>query len=129
MLNASSHFQVTDTPGLLNRKDADRNAMERLTLACLQYLPTSVLFVTDLTGQCGTTPADQWAIRGALKADFSNKPWVDVFSKADLLVDVFGEADAEGEPCVQQVGIQSSLSFCVLSGIRAVGFCAAQKQA
>lgn len=36
--------QVTDTPGLLNRKDEERNAMERLTLASLQYLPTAVRF-------------------------------------------------------------------------------------
>ena len=37
--------------------------MEHLTLACLQHLPTAVLFVTDLTGECGTTVANQWAIR------------------------------------------------------------------
>lgn len=37
--------------------------MERLTLACLQHLPTAVLFVADLTGACGTTVANQWAIR------------------------------------------------------------------
>ena len=37
--------------------------MERLTLACLQHLPTAVLFVADLTGQCGTSVTDQWRIR------------------------------------------------------------------
>lgn len=41
---------MTDTPGLLNRRDEDRNAMERLTLACMAHLPTSILFVLDLTG-------------------------------------------------------------------------------
>lgn len=56
-------MQVTDTPGLLNRADEDRNAMERLTLASLQHLPTAVLFVADLTGECGTSVADQWQIR------------------------------------------------------------------
>lgn len=54
---------TTDTPGLLNRAEEDRNAMERLTLACLQHLPTAVLFVVDLTGECGTTVANQWHIR------------------------------------------------------------------
>lgn len=44
------HVQVTDTPGLLNRAEADRNAMERLTIACMAHLPTSILFVLDLTG-------------------------------------------------------------------------------
>jgi nucleolar GTP-binding protein len=42
--------QVTDTPGLLLRPDEYRNKMELLTLAALQYLPSSVMFVADLTG-------------------------------------------------------------------------------
>lgn len=37
--------------------------MERLTLACLQHLPTAVLYVADLTGECGTSVAAQWQIR------------------------------------------------------------------
>ncbi len=85
--------QVTDTPGLLRRPDDDRNAMERLTLASLQYLPTAVLFVADLTGECGTSVADQWAIRKELRERFEGKPWLDVLSKADLLEEEFGEAD------------------------------------
>ncbi len=56
-------MQVTDTPGLLARPDPERNAMERLTLATLLHLPTSVVFVADLTGQCGTSVGKQWAIR------------------------------------------------------------------
>ena len=56
---------AADTPGLLNRAEEDRNAMERLTLACLQHLPTAVLFVADLTGECGTSVANQWQIRWA----------------------------------------------------------------
>jgi nucleolar GTP-binding protein len=85
--------QVTDTPGLLRRPDEDRNAMERLTLASLQYLPTAVLFVADLTGECGTSVADQWAIREELRERFQGKPWLDVLSKADLLEEEFDEAD------------------------------------
>jgi GTP1/Obg family GTP-binding protein len=61
------YLQVTDTPGLLARADEDRNAMENLTLACLAHLPTSVLFVMDLTGECGTSLENQWAIRQYLK--------------------------------------------------------------
>jgi nucleolar GTP-binding protein len=96
--------QVTDTPGLLNRGDGERNAMERLTLASLQYLPTAVLFVADLTGECGTSVADQWRIRADLRARFAGKPWLDVLSKADLLEEEFDAADeaaggaAAGEP-------------------------------
>jgi len=48
-------LQVTDTPGLLSRPDEFRNAMEKLTLAALEHLPTRVLFVADLTEECGTS--------------------------------------------------------------------------
>ena len=68
-------LQVTDTLGMLNRAEEDCNAMERLTLACMAHLPTSVLFVIDLTGQCGTSVAAQWEIRQDLKQAFPAKPW------------------------------------------------------
>ena len=85
--------QVTDTPGLLNREEKDRNEMEMLTLASLQYLMTSVLFVMDLTGECGTSLADQWRIREELIGRFPEKRWIDVFSKSDLLQDELLAAD------------------------------------
>lgn len=85
--------QVTDTPGLLNRLEESRNAMEKLTLASLQHLPTATLFVADLTGECGTTVTDQWAIRAELKRRFPTKPWIDVLSKADMLGSEFKLAD------------------------------------
>lgn len=88
----SRRHQVTDTPGLLDRPDQERNAMERLTLACLAHLPTSVLFVMDLTGECGMRVHHQWAVRQQLRRMFPDKPWLDVFSKADLLEEEFDEA-------------------------------------
>ena len=107
---------MTDTPGLLNRKDADRNAMERLTVACLQHLPTTVLFVIDLTGECGTAVHDQWAIRAKLRADFPDKPWLDVFSKADLLDTIFRKADKQSDLYENEGGIMTAVGF-----VRAVG--------
>lgn len=110
---AGRRHQVTDTPGLLNRPEEERNAMERLTLACLQHLPTAVLFVADLTGQCGTSVADQWRIREELRQRFPGKPWVDVLSKADLLEEeldaadqLLGAAGAAGTHTQQQQQVQ-----------------------
>ena len=37
--------------------------LQLLTLAALDCLPTSVLFVMDLTEECGTSVQEQWAIR------------------------------------------------------------------
>ncbi|KZV57957.1 nucleolar GTP-binding protein 1 [Dorcoceras hygrometricum] len=81
------NFQVTDTPGLLRRLDEDRNNLEKLTLAVLTHLPTAVLYVHDLSGQCGTSPSDQYAIYREIRERFSNHLWLDVVSKCDLLKD------------------------------------------
>lgn len=78
-------YQVTDTPGLLRRPDEDRNNMEKLTLAALSYLPTAVLYVHDLTGECGVKVSDQLLLYKEIKEKFHERPWVDVVSKADLL--------------------------------------------
>ncbi|KAF5186535.1 nucleolar GTP-binding protein [Thalictrum thalictroides] len=77
-------FQVTDTPGLLRRCDDDRNNLEKLTLAVLSHLPTAVLYVHDLTGECGTSPSNQYIIYKEVRERFSNHLWVDVVSKSDL---------------------------------------------
>jgi nucleolar GTP-binding protein len=107
-----------DTPGLLQRPDDFRNKMELLTLAALQHLPSSVLFVADLTEECGTSVADQWAIRCELRARFPAKPWVDVLSKADLLQDVWRQAEAlqqqqaaDAAGCAGPAEVQSAAGF------------------
>ncbi|KAI3731922.1 hypothetical protein L1987_63115 [Smallanthus sonchifolius] len=79
------NFQVTDTPGILRRRDEDRNNLEKLTLAVLEHLPTAVLFVHDLTGECGTSPSDQFLIYQEIKERFNTHLWIDVVSKCDLL--------------------------------------------
>ncbi|EEF35900.1 nucleolar GTP-binding protein, putative [Ricinus communis] len=79
------HFQVTDTPGLLKRCDEDRNNLEKLTLAVLTHLPTAILYVHDLTGECGTSASDQFVIYKEIKERFSDHLWLDVVSKCDLL--------------------------------------------
>ncbi|XP_059454350.1 uncharacterized protein LOC132184648 [Corylus avellana] len=77
-------FQVTDTPGLLKRCDDDRNNLEKLTLAVLSHLPTAILYVHDLTGECGSSPSDQFVIYKEIKERFGDHLWLDVVSKCDL---------------------------------------------
>lgn len=78
-------FQVTDTPGLLKRHDEDRNNLEKLTLAVLSHLPTAILYVHDLSGECGTSPSDQFLIYKEIRERFGDHLWLDVVSKCDLL--------------------------------------------
>ena len=89
--------QVMDTPGLLDRDAAARNAMEDLTMATMDHLPSAVVFVCDLSGHAGertSSPDAQLAVRDALRARFPRRPWIDVVSKADL----YDAADAPPPP-------------------------------
>jgi nucleolar GTP-binding protein len=79
--------QVMDSPGLLVRPDSERNAMEALTLAAMQHLPTAVCFVMDLSGGAGdrcSSVEDQLTLRKEVRSRFPRRPWVDVVSKVDL---------------------------------------------
>ena len=72
--------------------------MELLTLACLDHLPSvAVAFVADGTGLCGTSVADQWALRRELREKYGARiPWVDVLTKTDLLREEYGLAGGAG---------------------------------
>ena len=79
-------YQVMDTPGVLDRAEEERNPMEGLTLAAVEYLPSAVVFVMDLSGTCGplSAPLLQLAVRDQIRARYPDRPWLDVRSKADL---------------------------------------------
>jgi len=122
---SGARHQLTDTPGLLARPAADRNAMERLTLACLAHLRTAVIFVADPSGRCGSTPAQQWAVRAELVAAHGGRgrPWVDVLSKVDLVADDLGVADGmAGAPATVTsaadlaASLPDAVRVCTLTG-------------
>jgi nucleolar GTP-binding protein len=83
--------QVMDSPGVLNR--VDRNAMELLTVAAMQHLPTAVCFVVDLSKTAVSTIPDQLAVRQTIRARFPKRPWLDVATKADVEFDPDGEQE------------------------------------
>lgn len=76
--------QIMDSPGLLYRADDERNAMEALTIASLQHLPTAVCFVVDLSVDDPGLLERQLQLRRDIRARFPKRPWIDVGSKCDL---------------------------------------------
>jgi nucleolar GTP-binding protein len=77
-------FQILDTPGLLDRPMAKRNAMERQAISALAHLANGVLFVLDPTETCGYTVEDQRRLLEEIRALLPKVPFVVVANKADI---------------------------------------------
>lgn len=80
--------QIMDSPGILLRDTTEqRNAMEALTIASMQHLPTAVMYVLDLSGGAGdkcSSVSDQLMLRRQIRQRFPRRPWIDVVAKVDL---------------------------------------------
>ncbi|GAB9463974.1 hypothetical protein Gpo141_00001417 [Globisporangium polare] len=80
-------YQIADTPGLIYRPDAKRNAIEHLALAMIEKTKASIGFVFDPTGSSGTTVEDQLLLRDELHGRVSkvrdDLAWLDIISKVD----------------------------------------------
>ncbi|QCJ45738.1 NOG1 family protein [Haloprofundus sp. MHR1] len=107
-------YQIIDTPGLLDRPEAERNDIERQAVSALEHLADAVLFVVDASGDCGYPLDAQLELRDELQRRF-DAPVLTVCNKSDRSTDV--DADAymsvtEGE------GVDDVLDMAV----DAVGF-------
>ncbi len=94
--------QVTDTPGLLPRRDVDRKKMELLTLAVLEHVPRLVVvFVVDPSGHCGTSLEEQLKLRQELRWRYHKvvpgERWIDVATKTDIWRDIRPSSSLEQE--------------------------------
>ena len=80
----AKRYQVVDTPGLLEKPPEERKAIERQAALALGYLADVVLFVHDMTEQCGYTRDQQAALLASIRQEFPNAPILEVRTKADL---------------------------------------------
>jgi nucleolar GTP-binding protein len=87
-------YQIIDTPGLLDRPEAERNDIERQAVSALEHLADAVLFVVDASGDCGYPTDAQLQLRDAVADRFArvDVPVITVCNKSDRSRDV--EADA-----------------------------------
>lgn len=77
-------WQVIDTPGLLDRPLEDRNTIEMQSITALAHIRAAVLFIVDVSEQCGYTIAQQAALFRSLKPLFANKTTLICCNKVDI---------------------------------------------
>ena len=76
-------IQFIDTPGLLDRSDEERNAIEKQALNALVYVADLVLFVIDASEHCGYSVEAQEKLREEI-AGIVAVPMLTVVNKADI---------------------------------------------
>ncbi|XP_050798206.1 GTP-binding protein 4 isoform X2 [Gopherus flavomarginatus] len=103
-------WQVVDTPGILDHPLEERNTIEMQAITALAHLRAAVLFVMDVSEQCGHGLEDQLELFRNIKPLFANKPLIIVANKCDVKriselpeenQKMFENLEAEGFPVIE----------------------------
>ena len=88
-------YQIVDTPGLLDRPDAERNDIERQAVSALTHLADVVLVVVDPSGDCGYPLDVQLELREEVCDRFdASAPVITVANKHDRFDAIDTDIDA-----------------------------------
>uniref|UniRef100_A0A665XFI6 Nucleolar GTP-binding protein 1 n=1 Tax=Echeneis naucrates TaxID=173247 RepID=A0A665XFI6_ECHNA len=90
-------WQVVDTPGILDHPLEDRNTIEMQAITALAHLRAAVLYVMDVSEQCGHTLQEQLELFNNIRPLFANKPLIIVANKCD--VKKITELSEENQAC------------------------------
>nr|VZI25757.1 unnamed protein product [Spirometra erinaceieuropaei] len=77
-------WQVIDTPGVLDRPLDEHNTIEMVAITALAHLQAAVVYIMDLSEQCGYSIQQQVSLFKSLRPLFANKPLVVVANKTDV---------------------------------------------
>uniref|UniRef100_A0A3B4Y760 Nucleolar GTP-binding protein 1 n=1 Tax=Seriola lalandi dorsalis TaxID=1841481 RepID=A0A3B4Y760_SERLL len=77
-------WQVVDTPGILDHPLEERNTIEMQAITALAHLRAAVLYVMDVSEQCGHTLQEQLELFNSIRPLFANKPLIIVANKCDV---------------------------------------------
>ena len=76
-------WQVIDTPGILDHPLEERNTIEMQSIIALAHLTCSVLYMMDISENCGYTIEQQCRLFQGIKPLFANKELIIVINKVD----------------------------------------------
>lgn len=74
-----------DTPGILDHPLVERNTIEMQAITALAYLRAAVLYVMDISEQCGQSIEQQVELFNSIKPLFANKPIIVALNKVDII--------------------------------------------
>ncbi|OTF84092.1 nucleolar GTP-binding protein 1-like protein [Euroglyphus maynei] len=77
-------WQVIDTPGILDHSLEERNTIEMQSITALAHIRSCIIYIMDVSQQCGYSIEDQISLFQNIKPLFSNKPIIIVVNKIDV---------------------------------------------
>jgi nucleolar GTP-binding protein len=77
-------WQCIDTPGILDHPLDERNTIEMQAITAMAHLRAAILFIIDISEQCGYTIAQQVSLLNSIRPLFSRKPLIVVLNKTDV---------------------------------------------
>ena len=78
-------WQVVDTPGVLDHSLEERNTIEMQAITALAHLRAAILYVMDISEQCGHSIEEQVELFSTIKPLFANKPLIVALNKVDIV--------------------------------------------
>ena len=77
-------WQVIDTPGILDHALEERNTIEMQSITALAHIRSTIVYLMDVSQQCGYSVEDQFSLYRHIRPLFANKPIVVVVNKTDV---------------------------------------------
>ncbi len=78
-------WQVVDTPGILDQPLEHRNTIEMQAITALAHLRAAIVYVMDISEQCGQGIESQIQLFDNIKPLFANKPLIVALNKIDVI--------------------------------------------
>jgi len=78
-------WQIIDTPGILDKPLEERNTIEMLSITALAHLNAAVVYVMDISEQCGHSLEEQAKLFENIRPLFANKPLRIMMNKCDIV--------------------------------------------
>jgi nucleolar GTP-binding protein len=108
-------WQVIDTPGILDHPLEERNTIEMQSIIALAHLTCAVLYIMDISEQCGYSVEQQCKLFQGIKPLFANKQLIMVINKVDQ--QPWETLDADKKEMIEELSNQSNCSLMTMSNI------------
>jgi nucleolar GTP-binding protein len=77
-------WQIIDSPGILDHPLEHRNTIEMQAVTAMAHLKAAIVFVMDISEQCGQSIAQQIQLFESIRPLFANKPVLVGLNKIDV---------------------------------------------